>query len=123
MSILFLASATISLCIASVHDGDTIRLCNGERVRLANIDAPELAGSSRCSAKSKAHLSASTNPSWCDFNAGIQSRDQLRAFLSVGTPVIHRSGMDHGRTLATLSVHGKDAGEYLITRGLARRWR
>ncbi len=111
-------------CIASIHDGDTIRLCDGERVRLANIDAPELAGSSRCSAKSRVRLSASANPSWCDFDTGIASRNQLRAFLAGGSPMIQRLGVDrYGRTLAMLSVNGKDAGEYLIRRGLALPWR
>lgn len=120
----FLIFAAAGLCIASVHDGDTIRLCDGERVRLANIDAPELTDSSRCSAKSRARLAASANPSWCDFDTGIKSRDQLRAFLAAGSPSIHRRGVDrYGRTLATLSVNGRDAGEYLIRRGLARPWR
>ncbi|AXB80739.1 thermonuclease family protein (plasmid) [Novosphingobium sp. P6W] len=110
-------------CIASIHDGDTVRLCDGERVRLANIDAPELGGSPRCSAKSQVRLSASANPSWCDVATGIESRDQLRAFLAAGSPMIQRIGVDrYGRTLATLSVNGRDAGEYLVRRGLARRW-
>ncbi|KMS59126.1 nuclease [Novosphingobium barchaimii LL02] len=110
-------------CIASIHDGDTVRLCDGERVRLANIDAPELSGSPRCSAKSRARLSASANPSWCDFATGTESRDQLRSFLGSGSPMIQRLGVDrYGRTLATLSVNGRDAGEYLVRRGLARRW-
>lgn len=111
-------------CIASVHDGDTVRLCDGERVRLANIDAPELAGSSRCTARTRARLAGSKNPSWCDGKAGIRSRDQLRAFLASGRAMIRRTGTDrYGRTLARLSVNGRDAGEYLIARGLARPWR
>lgn len=28
--------------VCSVHDGDTLRLCSGERIRLWGIDAPEL---------------------------------------------------------------------------------
>ncbi|WP_159975927.1 MULTISPECIES: thermonuclease family protein [unclassified Novosphingobium] len=121
---IILAAAAAALCIASIHDGDTVRLCDGERVRLLNIDAPELAGSPRCSAKSRARLEGSDNPSWCDFKTGIESRDQLRAFLAAGPAMIHRSGTDrYGRTLARLSVNGKDAGEYLIRRGLARPWR
>lgn len=111
-------------CVASVHDGDTVRLCDGERVRIANIDAPELAGSSRCTARNRARLAGSKNPAWCDTQAGIESRDQLRAFLLSGQPMIQRIGTDrYGRTLARLSVNGRDAGDYLIARGLAHPWR
>lgn len=116
---IFLAAA----CIASIHDGDTVRLCDGERVRLVNIDAPELVGSSRCSAQSRARLAGSKNPAWCNFDAGNASRDQLRAFLAAGPVSIERTGTDrYGRTLARLSVNGRDAGEYLIARGVAHRW-
>ncbi|WP_334185415.1 thermonuclease family protein [Novosphingobium sp.] len=119
---LILAAAAIA-CVASVHDGDTVRLCDGERVRLVNIDAPEVVGSSRCTAQSRAKLAASRNPPWCDYEAGLASRDQLRAFLSSGSPQIQRTGTDrYGRTLARLSVNGRDAGNYLISAGLARPW-
>ena len=40
-----LALSLAAACVATVHDGDTVRLCSGERVRIANIDAPELTGS------------------------------------------------------------------------------
>ena len=113
-----------AICIASVHDGDTIRLCSGERVRVEGIDAPELGGSPRCSAKSRARLASSKNPSWCDPRLGLQSRDALRFFLASGTPMIQRTGTDrYGRTLASLSVNGRDAGAYLVARGLAKPWR
>jgi hypothetical protein len=39
-ALLILAAA--ALCIASVQDGDTVRTCAGERVRLEGIDAPEV---------------------------------------------------------------------------------
>lgn len=113
-----------AICIASVHDGDTIRLCSGERVRLEGIDAPEVAGSPRCSAKSRARLASSKNPAWCDSRLGLQSRDALRSFLESGSPAISRNGTDrYGRTLASLSVNGRDAGRYLVSRGLAKPWR
>lgn len=36
--------ATAIVCsVVSVHDGGSLR-CDGEKVRIANIDAPELAG-------------------------------------------------------------------------------
>ena len=53
-------------CIASVHDGDTVRLCSGERVRLAAIDAPELRGSPSCTpAKRGTH--------WCDHALALRA--------------------------------------------------
>lgn len=107
----------------SVHDGDTMR-CDGERIRLANIDAPELSGSSRCSAKSRQRLAGSNNPPWCDHALGARSRDALRSFVAGGRVAIRRQGVDrYGRTLATVSVGGRDAGAYLIGQGLARAWR
>jgi micrococcal nuclease len=36
---------------------------------------------------------------------------------------VERIGTDaYGRTLAYVTVNGQDAGEYLMGRGLARRW-
>ena len=109
--------AAASLCIASVHDGDTLRTCTGERVRLANIDAPELRGSPSCRRqKARTH--------WCDYKLGLRSRDALRAFMAGGAAKLHRTGTDrYGRTLARVTVNGRDAGEHLIGLGLARRWR
>jgi endonuclease YncB( thermonuclease family) len=113
-----------AICIASVHDGDTIRLCSGERVRLEGNDAPEVAGSPRCSARNRARLASSKNPAWCDSRLGLRSRDALRSFLAKGEPMIGRAGTDrYGRTLANLTVNGRDAGKYLIARGLAKPWR
>lgn len=38
--------------------------------------------------------------------------------------MIRRNGSDrYGRTLASLSVNGRDAGSYLVGRGLAKPWR
>lgn len=116
--------AAAGLCIANVHDGDTVRLCDGERVRLLGIDAPELADSPRCSVQSRRRLASSRNAPWCDGAAGEASRDALAAFLRGGSVSIARTGVDdYGRTLARLSVNGRDAGAYLISQGLARRWR
>lgn len=107
----------VALCLASVHDGDTVRSCEGERIRIANIEAPELPGSSKCQPHPRPYA-------WCDYETGYESRDALRAFLSSGTVKIQRTGTDrYGRTLARLTVNGRDAGQYLIARGLARRWR
>lgn len=71
-------------CIASVHDGDTLRLCSGERVRLLAIDAPELRRSPSCRARKRA-------THWCDYRLGVQSRDALRAFVAGGPARIQRA--------------------------------
>lgn len=109
--------AAAALCVSlSVHDGDSIR-CGSERVRIANIDAPELPGSPKCEDRRRSYA-------WCDYRAGEAARVALLRFLSQGRVLIERQGTDpYGRTLATVSVGGVDAGEYLIAQGLARRWR
>lgn len=107
-----IAAATI--CIAYVHDGDSIRLCDVERIRIANIDAPELPGSPKCERGRRG---------WCDFRLAAQSREALQVFLASGPVAIQRQGQDaHGRTLARVSAGGRDAGQYLVRAGLARRW-
>lgn len=109
--------AAAALCMSpSVHDGDTIR-CGRERVRIANIDAPELQGSPKCQDRRRSYA-------WCDFAAGEASRVALTRLLSRGRVMITRLGTDpYGRTLATVSVNGVDAGDYLVAQGLARPWR
>lgn len=99
MSMLILAAA--GLCIANVHDGDTIRTCQGERVRIANIDAPELPDSPKCTDRRRR--------GWCDYDLARHSRDALAMFLGSGPVTITRRGTDkYGRTLARLSVNGRD---------------
>lgn len=116
-----LAASTACLVI-SVHDGDGIR-CDGEKIRIANIDAHEIRGSIRCSAARVEQLRHSANPAQCDHAVAERSRDALRAFLSSGDVVVHRTGRkSYDRSLATVTVNGRDAGEYLVSMGLARRW-
>ena len=99
-----------------VHDGDTLR-CGAERVRIANIDAPELPDSPKCHDRRIAYA-------WCDYKVGYASRDALVEFLRRGPVNIERLGVDrYGRTLARVSVNGQDAGRYLIGLGLAKLWR
>jgi endonuclease YncB( thermonuclease family) len=110
------ATAALTCPAVTVHDGDSIR-CGSERIRIANIDAPEMPDSPKCK-------DARQSYAWCDFRLAVQSRDVLRALLSRGAVRIVRLGTDpYGRTLATVTVNGIDAGEYLIQSGLARRWR
>jgi endonuclease YncB( thermonuclease family) len=86
-------------------------------VRIVNIDAPELPGSPRCAPPRRPGA-------WCDFARGAAARDALTRLLGSGVVTIERFGRDgYGRTLARVRVDGIDAGEWLIARGLARRWR
>jgi len=112
-----LAGAALALCPApSVHDGDTIH-CGAEKVRIANIDAPELPDSPKCEGYRSPYA-------WCDFALGYRSRDALRGLLASGPVKIERLGTDrYGRTLALVSVGGIDAGRWLVARKLARAWR
>ena len=119
-----LAYAAAAVCMApTVHDGDTIH-CGPERIRISDIDAPELPGSPRCEPARVRQLAHSRNPAWCDTARGEQARAALVAFLATGPVMIRRLGFDHyGRTLALVSVNGVDAGAYLRKAGLARRWK
>ena len=109
--------AAAVLCLSpTVHDGDTIR-CGREKVRIANIDAPELPDSPKCHDRRASYA-------WCDYRAGEASRAALVRLLSRGRVMIERLGTDpYGRTLATVSVGGVDASDYLISQGLAKPWR
>lgn len=117
MSLLHILASGAALCASpSVHDGDTIR-CGAERIRIANIDAPELPDSPKCRDRRKPS-------SWCDYQKGYAARDALQAFLAGRGARIQRLGPDrYGRTLARITVNGKDAGAYLVGLGLARWWK
>lgn len=99
-----------------IIDGDTF-VSDGETIRLANIDAPELSPRSECLAEAnlaevaKRELDTLLGASWAGSGSGV-------------LPVIERAGRDrYGRTLARVaSVDGKDVGEELIARGVAVRW-
>jgi endonuclease YncB( thermonuclease family) len=92
-----------------VWDGDSIRLgltSEAEAVRIFNIDAPEIAG--QCAYET---------------NLAQRSKNRLAALLAGQRVEINRRGADrYGRTLAALSVNGVDAGDLLVSEGLARTW-
>jgi micrococcal nuclease len=85
-------------------DGDTLD-CAGRRVRLANIDAPELHG--RCPAETQ-----------------MAERAKLAAMIALADAaarVVPDGGKDrYGRLVARVAVDGKDLGETLVAQGLAR---
>ena len=90
-----------------VVDGDTLDL-GGERVRISNIDAPEMPPKSRCPSEAEGALAASA---------------RLEQLVRQGPLTLERTGEDrYGRTLARVYVDGADAGEALIAAGLVRPW-
>ncbi|ODN72191.1 thermonuclease family protein [Methylobrevis pamukkalensis] len=91
---------------ACVVDGDTLWLA-GEKIRLADIDAPE-ASHPACDAER--HLAAAATAA-------------LARILGSGLLTLTRTSRDrYGRTLARVSVAGQDVGAEMVRRGLARDW-
>lgn len=93
-------------------DGDTFDL-DGERIRIANMDAPET-------------LHAKCN---AELQLGNRATERLDTLLRSGPLTIRRgdpkSGRmidKYGRTLAVVSVGGQDIASIMIAEGLARPW-
>lgn len=107
---MILLAAAIAVCPPGprdncVVDGDTL-WHNGEKVRIANIDTPEL-HRPKCPQEA---LQAR------------EARDRLVTLLRPGF-TLQRAGNDrYGRTLARVSVNGRDIGQQLVSEGLARKW-
>ena len=104
-------------CIRYVHDGDTVKRCDGRRLRLVGIDAPEVRGSPSCTVtKRSSH--------WCDYRKGEEAKRALERFIASGKMVIRYTGKVgyYGRPLVRIMVDGRDAGQWLIAQGLARKW-
>ena len=89
-----------------VIDGDTIRAPYGVKYRLLGFDAPE------------------TFQAQCDAELALGRRatERLKELLASGEVRVIESGkLDrYGRTLAHLTVNGRDVGGVLIGEGLAR---
>lgn len=113
----WLIPVVLALAIDAPHaravvDGDTVSIA-GERIRIANIDAPEL-HQAKCDAEHR---------------LAVVAKARMIALLASGEVVVHpgdpkdgRLKDRHGRTLATITVDGKDVGEIMIAEGLARPW-
>lgn len=87
-------------------DGDTVWL-EGEKIRLAGIDAPELSSPDCASERALAR----------------EATVRLSEILSSREWQLVREGKDrYGRTLATFHSSGETAGSRLVREGLARPW-
>lgn len=101
--------------VPKFHDGDNIR-CGNKTMRIAGIDAPELAGSPRCH--------PARGKSWCDDALARQSRDHLEQLGDSG-PVRCRAVAPpdrYGRPIVRCRVNGVDLGEAQLQGGYAKRW-
>jgi micrococcal nuclease len=92
--------------VTCVVDGDTFWL-KGEKIRIANIDTPEL-GKPAC---------------LDEMERAAKATRRLVELLNGGDLALNREGLDqYGRTLATLGRDGVDIGDVLVAEGLARTW-
>jgi len=91
-----------------VTDGDTFRLESGERIRIANIDAPE---THRDQAKCNAEVVL-----------GQAASERARALLDHRVVTFVRVGRSYNRTVARVTLDGRDLGETLVAMGVARPW-
>ncbi len=90
-----------------VIDGDTFRF-EGQKIRIADIDTPELAG--RC-AEEKALAARAT--------------DRLAVLLAQGPFTLEPVDRDedrYGRKLRVVTRGGRSIGDQLVSEGLARTW-
>jgi micrococcal nuclease len=92
-----------TVTIQSCHDGDTCTTKEGEKIRLACIDTPELRGKKS------------------DTIAAKESRDYLNDLVAGSTVTINRITEDrYGRTVAELFKGSMNIQEHLIEKGFAR---
>jgi len=91
----------------TIVDGDTFRY-NGEKIRIADIDTPEVKG--RCS-----HERA----------LAARATRRMDALLHQGPFELHRVEHDedrYGRKLRIVTRGGRSLGDQLVSEGLARTW-
>ncbi len=91
-----------------VVDGDTFWI-DGERIRIADIDAPE------------------THPPRCSEEArlGDAATERLQALLNQGPLTLESADRDtdrYGRKLRIVTRSGRSLGDQLVAEGLARQW-
>ena len=108
-----LLAAAFALCAdgprtTCVVDGDTFWLI-GEKVRIADINAPETHGAACAS----------------ELARGETATRRLIALLNAGPFQLEAGARDrdrYGRLLRTVRRNGRSLGEALVAEGLAERW-
>lgn len=97
------AALSETVRVRSCYDGDTCRTSNGEKIRLACIDAPELKGKRADPIPARA------------------SRDFLNNMIKGQQVEIQRITTDrYGRTVAQLIQQGRNVSEELVATGHAK---
>ena len=92
-----------SVVIQNCYDGDTCTTIQGEKIRLACINTPELRGKKADPIRAKA------------------ARDYLNDLVAGSTVTIRRITEDrYGRTVAELSKSPMNIQEHLVEKGFAR---
>lgn len=106
------AKSLISRSSLYIVDGDTIHY-NREKIRIANIDTPEIGGA-KCDLELKRGLEA---------KAALKDLlDGETLEIRRGDPKTGRTIDKYGRTLALVSIRGRDVGTILIQQRHARPW-
>lgn len=82
--------------VCSVHDGDTFTLCDGQKIRLWGIDAPEL-----------------TQP------LGESARDFLASVIEGRELNLYCVGKSYGRMVCIGFLDGHDVAGVVVSQGLA----
>jgi len=94
--------------VCYVTDADTLRLTTGERIRVAGIDAPEThAGQAKCALEMKRCQAAAT---------------RLWMIIDGRTARFKRVGRSYNRTVATVTIAGRDLADSLLAAGAAKPW-
>jgi endonuclease YncB( thermonuclease family) len=101
------ASALVAGRSVSVIDGDTFHY-GGEKIRIADIDTPELRGR-------------------CAYETALAARatERMAALLAAGPFELQRVGRDedrYGRKLRVVTRNGRSLGDQMVSEGLARTW-
>ena len=92
-----------SIFIKSCYDGDTCTAKDGEKIRLACIDTPELKGRNS------------------DPEKGIEARDFLNKLVANKEISIKRITKDrYGRTVAEIYKDGKNIQELIVNKGYGK---
>ena len=95
---LFLFSQAYAEVVCAVHDGDTLRLCNNQRIRIWGVDSPEL-----------------SQP------YGTNARDFLSALVMGQDVRLHCVGRSYNRQVCSITFGplGSDIGQALVAAGYA----
>jgi endonuclease YncB( thermonuclease family) len=103
----------------TVIDGDTVRW-QGRTVRLVGFDTPETGDAARCQSE-RAKADNATARLRELVTGGTVKLELVRCACPQGTE--GTKACNFGRSCGILTVNGQDAGQILISEGLARRYR